>query len=59
MLGALLVIVGVVWIGQGLGLIHGSSMTGSAFWAVIGSLSVIVGLALLGAHTHLARRRRR
>ncbi|HLX33209.1 MAG TPA: hypothetical protein VKR79_10650 [Gaiellaceae bacterium] len=46
-LGALLFLTGVVWLGQGLNLIHGSSMTGSSFWAVMGGLCVIAGLGLL------------
>lgn len=45
--GALLVLTGAVWIGQGLDLIHGSSMTGSTFWAVVGALCVVAGLGLL------------
>jgi hypothetical protein len=47
-LGALLVVTGAIWLGQGLDLIQGSSMTGSAFWAVAGAVFVIVGLGLLG-----------
>ena len=46
-LGGLLVLTGVVWIGQGLDLIQGSSMTGSAFWAVVGAVCVAGGLGLL------------
>jgi hypothetical protein len=45
--GALLVLAGVVWIGQGTRLIQGSSMTGSTFWAVVGGICVIAGLGLL------------
>jgi hypothetical protein len=30
----------LLWLGQGLGLIPGSFMTGSAFWAVVGGLLV-------------------
>lgn len=47
-LGALLVLTGVVWMGQGLRLIQGSSMTGSTFWAVVGALCVAGGVFLLG-----------
>lgn len=46
--GAVLVLVGAVWIGQGLGLIKGSFMTGSTVWAVIGALCVLGGLAAFG-----------
>lgn len=33
-------LVGLLWLGQGLGLIPGSFMTGSALWAVVGGLLV-------------------
>lgn len=46
--GALLCLAGVVWIGQGTNLIHGSSMTGSTFWAVMGAVCLVAGLFLLG-----------
>jgi hypothetical protein len=47
-IGALLVLTGVVWIGQGSNLISGSTMTGSTFWAVMGGVFVAAGLFLLG-----------
>ena len=47
-LGAVLFLTGVVWIGQGTNLIQGSSMTGSTFWAVMGIVCVVGGLVLLG-----------
>ena len=47
-LGVLLVLTGAVWIGQGTNIIQGSSMTGSAFWAIVGGLCVVAGLVLLG-----------
>lgn len=46
-LGAALVLTGAVWVGQGLNLIKGSSMTGSTFWAVAGAACVAIGLGLL------------
>jgi hypothetical protein len=50
--GILMVLMGVVWTGQGLGYIEGSFMTGSTTWAVIGPIFAAAGLAL----TYLARR---
>jgi hypothetical protein len=47
-LGALLGLTGIVWLGQGLNLIHGSSMTGSTFWAVVGGICIAAGVVLLG-----------
>jgi len=46
--GAVLVLTGAVWVGQGLGAIGGSFMTGSAFWAGVGAGCGVVGLGLLG-----------
>lgn len=45
--GWVLVLVGAVWVGQGIGLIPGSFMTGSTFWAFAGGVSIVVGAALV------------
>jgi F0F1-type ATP synthase assembly protein I len=45
--GALAVLVGAVWIGQGVGFIKGSFMTGSPTWLAIGLLCLVVGLFLI------------
>ncbi|HLM17617.1 MAG TPA: hypothetical protein VK549_07325 [Acidimicrobiia bacterium] len=42
-----LILVGVVWFFQGIGVIEGSFMTGDALWAVIGTACVVAGVALL------------
>ncbi len=54
--GVLLAVLGLVWIGQGLGYIKGSFMTGEALWAWIGAGCLVVGLALLGGATRFKRR---
>lgn len=46
--GALLCLAGLVWIGQGTTLIQGSSMSGSTFWAVMGAVCLAAGVFLLG-----------
>ena len=44
---AVMVLVGLVWIGQGLGLLQGSSfMVGDPFWAFAGLALVVAGAAL-------------
>ena len=43
----LLVLVGGVFLGQGVGLIPGSFMTGSATWAVIGGVMIAGGAGIL------------
>jgi hypothetical protein len=42
-----LIVVGVVWFFQGIGVIEGSFMTGEALWAAIGAVGVVAGVALL------------
>jgi len=42
----LLVAIGSVWIGQGLGYIPGSFMTGDPFWAFAGGVAVLLGAFL-------------
>jgi hypothetical protein len=48
LLGALLLLVGIVWALQGLNVIGGSFMTGQTQWLVIGIVCVVAGGALLG-----------
>jgi biotin transporter BioY len=36
-------LLGIVWIGQGIGLVGGSAMSGQSIWAVIGA--ILVGAA--------------
>jgi len=45
-IGALVLLAGVVFAGQGLGYIPGSFMTGDIHWFWIGSGMIVVGLAL-------------
>jgi hypothetical protein len=46
-LALILVAIGLVWIGQGTGLLKGSSfMVGDMKWALIGAVAAVAGLAL-------------
>jgi hypothetical protein len=45
--GVVLVVVGLLWIGQGTGMLPGSLMSGQAMWAIIGLVLVVVGGWLL------------
>ena len=45
-LGVLLVVVGLVWTLQGLGVIGGSAMSGVTLWAVVGPLVALAGAGL-------------
>jgi len=46
-LAAVLAVVGGVWLGQGLGFIGGSFMTGSLLWAVIGAALLVLAVVIL------------
>ena len=46
-LGGVFLVIGVIWFGQGVGLIGGSFMTGEAVWAVIGGVCIAVGAYLV------------
>ncbi|MFZ0769494.1 MAG: hypothetical protein WAM64_09800 [Acidimicrobiales bacterium] len=45
--GAVLCLVGILWIAQGLNLVHGSGMSGHAGYAVLGAVVFIVGALIL------------
>ena len=47
--GFVLVLLGNVWILQGLNVLPGSFMSGQAFWAGAGLVTLIVGVGLLVA----------
>jgi hypothetical protein len=53
--GVILAAVGLVWTLQGVGVLQGSAMTGSALWAIIGPIVLVIGLVLIWIG--IARRR--
>ena len=55
-IAVLAALVGLVWIGQGIGLIGGSFMTGSIFWAVVGVVLVVLAVVLVVAERRRAAR---
>ena len=46
-LGAVLTVAGIIFTLQGLGDIGGSVMTGVTFWAVVGPIMAVIGLAMV------------
>jgi len=44
---AVLGLMGLVWLGQGLGYIPGSFMTGSQFWATVGTVLLVIAAAVV------------
>ena len=46
-IGVLLVLMGGVWILQGINVLPGSFMTGQTKWAVYGAVALVAGIVLL------------
>jgi hypothetical protein len=46
-LGVLCLLMGCVWILQGVNMLPGSFMTGQTKWAIYGGIMVVIGVALL------------
>lgn len=46
--GAIVALLGLLFTLQGVGVIKGSAMSGTAFWAVAGPVIIVAGLALAG-----------
>ncbi|MEV4050714.1 hypothetical protein AB0J55_05945 [Amycolatopsis sp. NPDC049688] len=53
--GVVLVLVGAVWVLQGVGVLTGSFMTGQKLWFLIGLVAFLVGVVLVAAN--LTRRK--
>ena len=53
--GALIALIGLVWLLQGMGLLPGSFMTGQRQWAVYGAVAIVAGVMII----LLSRRRLR
>ena len=45
--GGLLVLMGIIWILQGINILPGSFMTGQIKWAINGAISFVIGAALI------------
>jgi hypothetical protein len=45
--GVLLVLVGLLWMLQGLDVVGGSGMSGKTLWAIIGPIVALVGVGLV------------
>lgn len=57
-IGVIMIAIGLVWTLQGLNVLRGSVMSGSALWGTIGPIVLIVGAALIVVALVMRRRRR-
>jgi hypothetical protein len=55
-LGVAVLLIGLVWFGQGMGWLQGSSMTGDRFWAIVGPLTAAVGVGMVSTAVRMRRR---
>ena len=46
-IAAVLGLLGLVWLGQGLGYLPGSFMSGSQFWATVGTVLLVAAAAVV------------
>jgi hypothetical protein len=54
-LGVLIMLAGVIFTVQGLGIVGGSAMSGDSFWAVAGPVIIVAGLAVTVVSRRVAR----
>jgi uncharacterized membrane protein SirB2 len=57
--GVVLILLGGLWILQGIGILGGSVMTGQTFWAIVGVILLIVGIVLSALGVRLNQPRHR
>lgn len=55
--GVVLVLIGLVWALQGVGVLGGSTMSGHSQWLLIGAVAAVVGLWLIRASVRRGARR--
>jgi hypothetical protein len=56
--GILAILIGVVWILQGVGILPGSFMTGQMKWAINGGITAAAGLLLIVVANFMLKRKR-
>lgn len=54
--GGVVAVLGLLFLLQGTGLVHGSAMTGDHFWVYAGALIAMIGIAVLVFGFRTARR---
>jgi len=54
--GALVIVIGVIWVLQGINVLPGSFMTGQMQWAYNGAIAIVVGVVMLILARKLGRK---
>jgi uncharacterized membrane protein YeaQ/YmgE (transglycosylase-associated protein family) len=53
-IAVILGLAGLVWMAQGLGVLPGTAMSGSIFWAIVGAALVVVAVAMIAVERRRA-----
>jgi hypothetical protein len=53
--GVIVAFLGLIWLTQGIGILPGSFMTGSQFWAVAGAVTFLVGVGIAAAGLRIGK----
>jgi hypothetical protein len=54
-ISVVMVLIGLVWIGQGTGMIGGGAMSGQSIWAVVGVVLIVAGAGVAWTARRAAR----
>jgi hypothetical protein len=54
-IGIVCLVIGAVWVLQGIGVAQGSVMTGSTLWAILGAATLVVGALVLRRSLNAAK----
>ena len=53
--GVIVAFLGFGWLMQGVGILPGSFMSGSQFWAMVGGLTFLIGVAIVAASLRIRK----
>ena len=55
LIGVIVTFLGIGWLMQGAGILPGSFMSGSQFWAMVGGLTFLIGVAIVAASFRIGK----
>lgn len=56
LIGVVVAFFGLVWLMQGIDILPGSFMTGSQFWAKVGGMTLLIGVAIAASSFRLRKK---
>lgn len=55
LIGVIVAFLGLGWLMQGVGILSGSFMSGSQFWAMVGGLTFMIGVVIIAASFRIGK----